>query len=162
GAAFVSGTTIAAEGSYQLVISAVDAAGNRTDRTVSFVLDRSAPVITITGVTAGSFVNGNITPTVIITDAHLTSSSLLLNGATFVSGTTVTVEGNYTLAADATDCAGTRTTRQVAFTIDKTAPTVTLAGFTDGQCGTANVTPTASFADANLATTSLTLDGAAL
>jgi subtilase family serine protease len=161
GAPYLSGTPISSEGAHEIAVTAIDAAGNRTDRAVAFIIDTTPPAVSVSGVVDGSFVNTNVTPTVTISDANLTASSLTLDGAAFASGTTVSTEGTHLLHAEAQDCAGNTTSRNVTFTIDKTAPVVTLSGVSDGQCTSANVTLSASYSDANLASTSLTLDGSA-
>jgi hypothetical protein len=92
---FVSSTLIEAEGSYELIVS--DDAGNTT--TVSFVIDKTAPVIS--GVEHNQFYNSDR----IIT---FNEGSGLLNGVQFNTGMTVSVEGSYVLTV--TDLAGNETT----------------------------------------------------
>jgi hypothetical protein len=141
GDAFVSGTIVSAEGDYELV--ATDKAGNSTS--LEFIIDKTAPVVT--GVTDDSFYKTN--KTITATDTYL--DTITLNGDDFVSGTTVSAEGDYTLIA--TDHAGNSTT--VVFTIDKTVPVV--AGVANGLAYNTTRNPTAT--DLNLAT--ITLNGAA-
>jgi len=45
---FTSGTTITAENTYTLVVQAVDKAGNTANKTITFVVDKTAPAMTIT------------------------------------------------------------------------------------------------------------------
>ncbi|MBH5318631.1 S-layer homology domain-containing protein [Paenibacillus sp. GSMTC-2017] len=106
--AFSSGATVSAEGAYTLVVT--DAAGNSA--IITFTINKTAP--TVTGVTYGASYN---------TDRTITFSegTATLNDIAFSSGATVSAEGAYTLVV--TDAAGNSTT--VAFTIDKTRPTVT-------------------------------------
>lgn len=122
GNSFTSGTAVSAEGSYTLVVT--DAAGNVT--TVSFTIDKTAPVVT--GVTNNAYYNTDVTP-------EFNEGTAKLNGSDFTSGTKLTLEGSYTLVV--TDNAGNVTT--VTFTIDKTAPVVT--GVTDGGLYNYDVTP---------------------
>ncbi|MGG4454578.1 Ig-like domain-containing protein [Brevibacillus porteri] len=91
-----------------------DGAGNQFTTSDTIVLDKTPPVVT--GVANGSFYTADVTP--VFDDGTAT-----LNGAPFASGTKVSVEGKYTLVV--TDTAGNTTT--VTFTLDKTAPTGTLA-----------------------------------
>lgn len=121
GSAFSSGTTISTEGNFILIVT--DKAGNST--TVNFSLDLTAPVVS--NVTNGGLYNTNVTPTF--------DGTGKLNGASFASGTTVSAEGNYTLAV--TDGVNTTT---VLFTIIKTAPVVN--GVTNNGLYNQNVTPT--------------------
>ncbi|MBQ4897604.1 S-layer homology domain-containing protein, partial [Paenibacillus sp. Marseille-P2973] len=111
---YTSGTTISAEGSYTLVVS--DAAGNAT--TVSFTIDKTKPVVS--GVEDGKLYNTDKTVT-------FDEGKATLNDASFVSGDTVSHDGDYTLIV--TDKAGNVTT--IHFAIDQTAPVVT--GITNGK-----------------------------
>jgi hypothetical protein len=102
---FTTDTFVSAEGNHTLVVT--DAAGNTT--TVSFTIDKSAPVVS--GVKNGQYYNVNVTPA-------FNEGTATLNGKTFISGSTVSTEGNYNLVV--TDSASNTTT--VSFTIDKSAP----------------------------------------
>lgn len=161
GSPYVSGTPIIADGQYEIAVTAIDAAGNRTDRAVDFIIDTQAPVITVAGVTDGSYVKTSVTPTFTITDANLTAQSSLLDGSSFMSGTVVSTEATHALVIEATDCAGNHAARTTTFTIDKTPPVVTLSGVTDGQCTNVDPTISATYSDLHLATSSLTVDGLA-
>ncbi|MCD1260931.1 S-layer homology domain-containing protein, partial [Paenibacillus athensensis] len=108
GSAFTSGSTVSAEGSHTLI--ATDAAGNTT--TITFTVDKTAPVVT--GVSNAGLYNVNKTVT-------FNEGTATLNGSAFVSGTTISADGAYTLIV--TDAAGNATT--VNFSIDKTAPVIT-------------------------------------
>jgi hypothetical protein len=158
GATFVSGTAVTVEGDHTVAASAVDRAGNSASTQGWFTIDRSAPAISVTGVADGQFSRSDVAPVVTIADTHLTSSTVTLNGIPFAAGDVVSADGPYLLHVEASDCAGNRSVRDLAFTVDKSPPAVSLGGVVDGQCAAA-VTPTAAFDDANLATTSLTLDG---
>ncbi|MBK1442817.1 hypothetical protein JHJ32_22685, partial [Parapedobacter sp. ISTM3] len=120
---FTSGTEITDEGEYTLVVT--DASGNST--TVSFTVDKTAPVVT--GVADGGYYNEDVTVT-------FDEGTATLNGEPFTSGTEITDEGEYTLVV--TDEAGNSTT--VSFTVDKTAPVVT--GVADGGYYNEDVTVT--------------------
>lgn len=93
----------------------------------SVVVDNTAPVIAISGVADGSTTIGSATPVVQVTDLHPGSNSLTLDGAAYVSGTTVTAVGNHVLAVSATDAAGNTAQRSVSFSI--TAATGPVASF---------------------------------
>ncbi|MGN4128154.1 S-layer homology domain-containing protein [Lysinibacillus sphaericus] len=110
---YASGTEIAQDGTYTLVVT--DAAGNSS--TVTFSIDTTAPIVT--GVTNGGLYKSNVTVT-------FNEGTATLNGAAFASGTEIDQDGSYTLIV--TDAAGNNTT--VSFAIDRTAPTVT--GITNG------------------------------
>ncbi|MGG1637637.1 S-layer homology domain-containing protein [Paenibacillus sp. NRS-1760] len=121
GISFTSGTEVNQDGTYKLIVT--DAAGNAT--TVSFVIDRSAPIVT--GVADGGMYKDKVT-------VSFNEGTSTLNGASFTSGTEITVDGSYVLVV--TDAAGNVTT--VNFVIDKVAPIVT--GVADGGMYKDNVT----------------------
>lgn len=91
-----------------------DGAGNLYWTSDTIVLDKTAPAVT--GVTNGGFYAADVTPS-------FDEGTATLNGALFTSGSTVSVEGQYTMIV--TDTAGNTTT--VTFTLDKTAPAGSLA-----------------------------------
>src|SRR5207244_12818542 len=96
-APFISGTSITVDGDYRLTIQATDAAGNVAVATVAFTIDATPPVITVTGVADGECANHAVFPVVTVTDAHLQSSSPMLDGTPFVPGSAVTLEGAHVL-----------------------------------------------------------------
>ena len=126
GNAYVAGSLVDASGVHTLAMSATDNAGNVSSKTITFTLDPSAPVITISGVAEDQISVENITPTIVISDAGsgILTQTITLNGDPFVSGTAVSAEGNFTLAANATDKASNASSQTVHFTIDKTAPLI--------------------------------------
>src|SRR5205814_7161708 len=89
--------------------------------------------ITVIGVTDGQLSRTALTITFSATDLHLGTTSATLDGAPFVSGSTVGAEGDHTLVVTSTDAAGNTSTRTVHFTIDTTAPVITVSGVADGQ-----------------------------
>jgi uncharacterized repeat protein (TIGR01451 family) len=159
GAPFTSGTALTADGDYALVITAMDTCGNSSSRTVRFTIDRTRPVITIAGVPEGC-VNMDVTPAFTVTDLHPDTVTATLNGQPFTSGTTITAEGDYTLRVVATDAAGNTSTETRMFTIDKTAPTLTVTGAVDGSIVNTDVTPVFSASDLHLSAVTATLNGA--
>lgn len=105
--AFVSGSTVSEEATYTLVVS--DDLGNST--TVSFTIDKTSPVVE--GVEDWGLYNTDLT-------ISFEPGYATLNGFEFVSGSTVSNEGGYTLVV--TDLAGNATT--LTFAIDLTIPEV--------------------------------------
>ncbi|MBI5525176.1 MAG: hypothetical protein HY897_02500 [Deltaproteobacteria bacterium] len=154
---FVSGTTVSAEGSYVLAVAAEDAFDNHATVSPGFKIDRTAPVVDISGVAEGSYFNFPVAPAVDVDDANLLGSNVTLKkddqpAEPFVSGTTVTADGSYVLSVTAWDCAGNSTSATVSFVVDRTPPSIVVTGVVDG--GTHNL-GTAAFitvADANLVT----------
>jgi len=159
GAAFASGTPVAAEGDHTLVVSAADTCGKLATATVRFTVDRTPPVITLGGLPAVCGAVG-VTPTFTATDAHPGTVTATLNGAAFASGTAVTGEGDFTLIVTAIDAAGNAATTTRAFTIDRTAPALNIRGVAEGACVNAAVTPVIDVADLHPGTLAATLNGA--
>jgi hypothetical protein len=124
GQPYVSGTAITAAASYTLTVSAQDLAGNKASTTVSFVIYRTAPVITIAGVTNGEVSNGPVTPVITVTDAYPKPSAtvITLDGQPFVSGTTITAMGDHTLDVTATDLAGNTSSVSITFDVRGAPP----------------------------------------
>jgi len=161
GQPFASGGVVTAEGVYTLDITASDRAGNVQTLIAAFVIDRTAPVITVNGVTDGAYVSAaQVTLTVGIEEVNLVNSQILLDGAVFVSGDAVTAEGGHSLVVSAVDRAGNTAGRTVGFTVDRTAPTIEIGGVSASPpVSVASVSPTVVVQDANPGTTEIRLDG---
>lgn len=143
--------TFSEDGIYQVTVQAVDAAGNSDTKTISFTVDRTAPVLSMTGVSAGAYSNTPVTVHFQSVESFFETSSVRINverklaGSTFGSsidfsstGKTSIVsnifaeDGDYTITFSATDGAGNIAAVQtLSFTVDCTAPLITLRGTTD-------------------------------
>jgi hypothetical protein len=159
GQPYLSGTALGGEGEYLLSISARDRAGNQAAQTVRFVIDKTAPTITVEGVTDEAFYKVDVLPTVSVQDVYLKTSSITLNEQPFVPGTELTAEGEYRLVMTVEDQAGNQAAQTIRFFIDKTAPVITMAGVADGVFYNADVTPVVGIEDAYLQASALTLNG---
>jgi uncharacterized membrane protein/fibronectin type 3 domain-containing protein len=150
------------EGRYFYVVVALDQVGltSAASNEVAVLYDFQPPSITVAGVADGEHVNRAVAPLVSFVDVNLASTELTLDGAPFVSGTSVGGEGAHTLAASATDLGGRSSSRTVRFTIDLTAPVVTVQGIDEGAHYETPPTATFGATDANLASVVGTLDGA--
>ena len=140
GAPYVSGTPISANGKYQLVVTAIDKAGNGSVRSIQFTIDTIAPQVAITGVQDGGLYNTDVVPVITVTDILPVTNVITLNGQPFVSGTTVSPSNTYVLSVTATDTANNHTTVTLHFTIDKVAPVVTITKPTNGATLTGRTT----------------------
>lgn len=147
--------TVDVEGSYLLSVTASDSAGNSSARTLAFAIDLTGPTVEITGVSPGGIYNTAVSPSVTITGAD--SSSITLNGTPWTPAE-ITEDGDYTLAVGASDAAGNAVSQSVAFTIDRTAPAISIAGVTDGSLYNTAVTPAVTVTGADVS--SVMLDGA--
>jgi RHS repeat-associated protein len=121
GAAY-AGAAIMEERSHSLAVSATDAAGNTGTASATFTIDRTAPVITIAAIPP--FTNQNVTPSITVDGAEMYTATL--NGAAY-AGAVITEERSHSLAVSATDAAGNTGTANATFTIDRTAPVITIA-----------------------------------
>jgi hypothetical protein len=114
-----------ADGAHDYRLRARDAAGNETPlAAIAFTVDNLAPQITITGITDGDLINHDVTPQIDVSDAHLATTTLRLDGQPYASGSVIAASGAHVLRVEADDAAGNRATREVAFTIDREAPGV--------------------------------------
>ena len=146
---------LAAEGVYDLVVVAVSPAGVKAIHSVTFTIDTTPPVVTVTGVIPDHLYNTPVTPAVTFTGAS--ESTITLDGAVWTPAK-VTAEGTHTIIAAASDLAGNTTTKSVTFAVDTTPPVVTVTGVILGHIYNTSVTPTVTIAGATEST--ITLDGA--
>ena len=178
------GISIAAE-------TASDQAGNTaaaSSPSTTFSVDNIAPTVTTSAASASFASNGPVTYTVTYADVNFSASTLTsahvtlnrngtANGTVNVTGSgttrTVTISsitGNGTLgisiaAATGTDLAGNSAPASAAsatFTVDNTAPTVTIGTPSRSFTATSSVTYTVTYADANFNTSALTAGNVSL
>lgn len=163
GSAFTSGTTVAAEGDYTLVVDGTDAAGNAAATvTMTFTIDKTPPIIEITGVADGVVYPNDRLITFSQNDVNAGSVTATLNGSAFSSGTLVSAEDDYVLNVTASDLAGNMASAvTVSFGIDKTAPEINVSGVIEGTYYNTNVTIAFSQTDAHAGATTATLNGSA-
>ncbi|MDH3973930.1 MAG: Ig-like domain-containing protein, partial [Deltaproteobacteria bacterium] len=159
GQPYTEGSVISEDGSYTFSVKGTDHAGHETVQTMTFVIDKTAPSITLTGIEDGSHYNTDLTPAVSVTDSNFSGSTIALNGQTYVEGAVISNEGDYVLLVTATDLAGNERTSTVGFTIDKTNPEIAVTGVNDGIYYTSDVTPNVSVSDAHLSAQMVTLNG---
>jgi len=156
---FISGSALLIEGSYNLVVEAEDKAGNRSNETVTFVVDLTAPVISVEGVESDQNYKTQVTPIIAVSDDYLDITAVTLNGTPFVSGSVIQEEGQYDLLITAKDKAGNATKRQVSFTVDFTPPVITVSGVEDSSHVNTSVTLQVDITDVRLFESVMTLDG---
>jgi putative cell wall-binding protein len=135
-----AGAAVTTDGVHKLIVNAVDLAGNiSATTTISFTIDKTAPVITVTGVEDAKAYNTNVTAT-FKADEGTAAATATLNGKEY-KGEEITVDGKYVLIVTATDLAGNPSTKTINFTIDKIAPVITVTGVEDAKAYKTNVTP---------------------
>ncbi|SHJ13401.1 Ig-like domain-containing protein [Desulfofundulus thermosubterraneus] len=117
------------EGANIITVEATDAAGNAaTPVSINVTLDTTAPAITVEGVSNNAFYNAGVTP-VVTTDDENATVTMTLDGAEY-DGSEIAAEGAHELVVTATDAVGNEATKTVRFTIDLTAPVITVAAAT--------------------------------
>ena len=150
GQQFISGTEVKAEGAYALELTASDIAGNTSSLTITFAIDKTAPVISVSGIEEGHSYKGTVTPLFTADDLNgIDSFAGKLNGQQFISGTEVKAEGTYTLELTASDMAGNTSSLTVTFSIDKAAPVIKVSGIEQGRTYQGSVTPLFTAGDLN-------------
>ncbi|HEX2836340.1 MAG TPA: Ig-like domain-containing protein [Thermoanaerobaculia bacterium] len=129
GVPFVEGTN-----RFTLVVS--DHAGNSATTEYSVIVRTAAPPVEIlesgSPIPANALFNRAVTPVIRTAGGAQATIVATLNGAPFTTGTTITGDGAYTLSATATDDLGHSGSAQATFTIDRTAPVVTITAPLDG------------------------------
>lgn len=118
------GEKIVAEGKYALIVTAADLAGNTSTSTTVFIIDKTAPIIFIKGVEDAKIYKANVTPIINVNEGTFTAK---LNGKEY-KGEEIIAEGKYILVITATDLAGNTVASTINFTIDKTAPIISVTG----------------------------------
>ncbi|MEO8037088.1 MAG: Ig-like domain-containing protein, partial [Acidobacteriota bacterium] len=155
-------TPVSDERLHQLEVDATDRAGNTTHATVHFVVDKSAPVISIledeVALRDGATFNRDVIPVIQVSDLTTVTTSSALDGAPFVSGTRITATGRHALTVQSSDSATHTATVTLSFTIDRSGPALTITSPKNGDIlGDPHVTVTGSAATA----TSVTVNGIA-
>ncbi|MCF2137529.1 MAG: Ig-like domain-containing protein [Candidatus Thorarchaeota archaeon] len=129
------------EGSHSLTVYAQDAAGNWNQHVYSFVIDDTAPVITLVSPSNGSLITSSTTIDLSITDSN-TLNQVLYNwdetsNTTLSSPYDVTAaglsEGTHWLYVYAQDAAGNEASSKYQFTVDDTAPVILLNSPSNGS-----------------------------
>ncbi|MFL6246086.1 MAG: Ig-like domain-containing protein [Thermoanaerobaculia bacterium] len=119
-----------AEGKQTIKVVAVDPSGHNAVSTLPITVDRTKPVVVVieNGVPfIAPIVNRPVALFVRANDLDRNAAlTVTLNGAPYVSGTTVANDGAYTLRATAVDCAGNASDEKIVpFIIDRTPPAIT-------------------------------------
>lgn len=142
-----SGDPITKDGSYNIVATATDEAGNTNTYTTTFILDNSKPNIDISGVDNNEYTNAmSVTPKIKVTGSNIdlskTTFSLTKNGKNISVSPTLngdvysfdlSDEGSYSLTATSVDKSGNSfTSDPIDFTIDRTSPILDV-NYADGS-----------------------------
>ena len=120
---------VAAEGPLLITVIATDAVGHSSTVTRNVTIDRTAPAVDVRESGASftaTLLNRTISLLVRANDAdpNVAVSAKLDNVAQTLLSVLSVGEGAHSLAVSATDCAGHKTDKTLAFTIDLTPPTI--------------------------------------
>ncbi len=132
----------------------VDRYGRISEDSFKAYYDNVAPTISLSGVMAGGYTKSSVTVT--YSDTFLSTYKYRYNDGSevsFSSGKGFSSDGKYSITV--TDKAGNSSS--TSFTIDSTAPSVSLSGATNGGYTKSSVTVT--YSDANVKTNTYTLNG---
>ena len=124
--------SVDSEGEYRLTCKAADRSGNTAQKTVSFTVDYTPPVISRISDYDGKFLRSFSLAKKIadyVSDASPYSAKAYLNDTEFNKGDVVIEEGRYFLTVIAEDAASNASEETVSFIVDHTAPQVVLSGF---------------------------------
>lgn len=137
--------TLTETGVYRFEFEAGDNVGHHSELSQTLIIDRDAPVVTLTGVKDYDMTDGNVEFMVEITDDFYSSKKVNIKGTrtdkegkvnkidfgTFLQSTNPTVisktfdeEGIYFITLETEDAAGNRHTNTLHFVIDNTAPVI--------------------------------------
>ncbi len=140
------------EGDNTITASASTASGETATDSIQLERDTISPSVSIQGVSDGLFSSLDLTPEIVVNDRNPGSTIILLNDQPFASGTLLDAESAYVLSVTATDAANNATSDSVSFTLDKTAPQITLVTpQQDLQTRDILITVSGTVVDANLA-----------
>lgn len=118
------GTPITDENTYILVVTAVNRDNYSSQTIINFIIDKTAPVISISGVEDSGTYNRTVTPLVSVNEG---SYVMTLNDKLY-NGEEIKEDGSYVLSVEAVDKAGNRSNVSIKFIIDTTAPEITVSG----------------------------------
>ena len=120
-----SGWANSPDGTYTYTVTVTDGAGNVGSASVTYTVDDTAPVVSITAPVDGAFYKGVNVPTGAYTVDELNPYTVVESGFS-------TDEGAQTYVVTVTDSAGNQGSTSVTYTVDDTAPIVTITAPIDG------------------------------
>ncbi|MBI4979470.1 MAG: LamG domain-containing protein [Spirochaetes bacterium] len=121
--------------------------------------DRTAPVIIVAGVSNSGYYRAGVRPQVTVTDEYLTAAVITLDGTAYEPLAPVIKDGIHTLAVYGKDRAGNESRSNIVFTVDGTAPVISITGVSNGGVYSTGVIPLIKATDAALVETIHVLDG---
>lgn len=176
----------AEDGDYEFTLECTDLAGNKSNykKVDTFTVDQTKPVMTISydnnKANAGNYYGEARTATITVTEHNFDPNGIKVTVTASKNGTSIgapTVSGfstngdvhtatihfgadaDYTISATSTDLAGNvgEDIPQQSFTVDLTAPEISIEGVTNNTSYTGTVTPTVKVTDTNYNADGVTL-----
>lgn len=138
-----------------ITLKAVDLVGHETVKQIKVKVDKTIPTINIEGIENNKIYNESVTPKVSVNPEEATLTATL-NGKDY-NFDEISEEGVYELVITAVGANGVESTLVINFTIDKTAPIITVNGIEDGKIYNIDVIPNVTVEDGE--TISITLNG---
>jgi RHS repeat-associated protein len=162
GAVWVLAALDLVPGGNAITVRATDSVGNAAEVALEVILDTEPPVVRILESGApladGALFDRPVTPVIETEDATAVTVEATLDGAPFVSGSTVAADGEHLLAVIATDAGGSSTALSVRFRIDTTPPQFVS---TQPEPGALVATSELTITGVVTGATSVTVDGSA-
>jgi len=147
GMPYESGATISAEGVHLLEVHAEDKAGNNASKVLTFVIDKTPPVVNITTPVNGSYVRRAVEITGLAADVNLDMVSLSIDGIEVASAlpyswsTANYSDGVHAIELKAVDKANNTASTSISVIVDNTPPQITIASpLTQNYSYTRNIT----------------------
>ena len=116
------GEDITTEGKHTIVVTARNKSGKTTQKSFTFFIKTTPPVIRISNIQEGKTYKEGIIPEIYQEEA--VKYEMTLNGKPYVNGLAINSDGSYTLVIKATDTADNIATKTIHFTVENK----TLAG----------------------------------
>lgn len=138
-----------------ITLKAVDLVGHETIKQIKVKVDKTIPTINIEGVENNRVYNQNVKPEISVNPEDATFTATL-NGKSY-DLEEITEEGVYQLVITAIGINGVENNSVINFTIDKTAPIITVNGLENGKIYDTDVIPNIKVEEA--ATVSIKLNG---
>jgi len=154
---FISGTPITEDGTYVLFVQATDKMNNPSQETITFIIDKIVPTISLISPDNNSVVKPGTVIEFEINDAHLNITTYTLNDGlpeTLFSPYNISTEGwedgVYNITISANDFAGNEISETFMFAVDGTQPTINVTEVMNGSYYNTNVTIFIDISDAHL------------
>lgn len=124
------------DGEYDIHVSAVDAAGNCSEKSLTITVDKTKPVIRYVRQIGGSYISGfqwNYREEDVISDFTEVTSEMFLDGKLYEQGKEAEEEGSHVFTVRAIDAAGNVAVEEAEFIIDNTPPEIQITNVRDNE-----------------------------